>query len=1322
MSSSNHTWIYSSKKPQLVSFLKAYTFDDILEYASVEELRKIIVKIYNSADLGKKAERSEIEQPATESLLSKDNSSSDLLPKKEDEVLSHTESQSSDIESTSSIEMEGEKWVFNPKKEDWEAYIERLELYLETKDITDERKKVAHLLTKIGPDMYKTIRDLCAPAKPKDKSWKEITDLVDNHQSKQAPNESIADFIARLKDLALHCNFADLNNTLRDQLVCGVTDHGTRVALFSEEKLTYEKAVNIATTRESALRNAKCTDKASSSSADSSIHHVTANQRNYGNKNLKKSEKPNTSRKATFRNNDKKYICFCCGLVNNHYLDKCRLRNKVCNSCEDSGKLIAKRNEVSINHINADPMFENVEISNVNIRMEIDSGAYVAAMSEINKNKYFPEAKLSACDLYLSSYGQIQLNPIGMLKNIRVKFRNRERTLDLYIMKGAGPTLMGRQWLKEFGYWPLKFEETVNSKSSDIHYIHSELKEKFLSQYPTLFSDKQGTYNGRKIKLVLKDNFKPIQLKPYHAPFALSKKITDEINRLVQAGNLEPVACSEWATPVIPVLKKNGQVRLCGNFKVTVNPNLVIKKHPIPIKEKIFKTLQVGQAWSQIDLTHAFMQFEVDEGSRDPLTIITEDGLYRYTKMPEGIASSPAECQENLEGILKDIPFTEIYIDNIYCTGRTTEEHIKILEEIFRRLVNAGLRVNVNKCDFFKKELEILGFLIDESGLKPAPSKISAVKDAPTPKNSKELKAFLGLSNFYERFLPDRAEHVKPLYDLCNKKVWEWTNECKKAFQWLKDQITSNKVLMLYDPKLPLVLACDASHYGLSAVLSHRLPDGSERPIAFASKIIPKSELHRAILDKEAGAIIFGFRKFYQYVYWSNITLKTDHEPLKYIFGANKNLSVMIQSRLIRWSYFLSGFTYDIEIVKSRANGNCDALSRLPATDNTPVFDTDFSSINYICEGYHSLDFKRIATETAKDSDLRNVINYLQVIIPKSLHSEVLTELHASHLGTVKMKQLARNYFWWPNINDDIEIITASCKICLESRVATPKVPLTPWPWPNNPWSRIHTDFLGPFHGCMFLLILDAHTKWPEIINMKNNTQADSTIKAFKNVFSSFGLPHHVVSDNGPQFRSEGFQSFLKRNGIKHSFSPPYYPATNGAAENFVQTFKDKVDKIVRDAWLMFKRELRTRFDSLKPNLTSEIEKKQYEQVKNTKGKRNCNFELGEKVYAKDYRASSKGRSEGTVIKKNSTSTFNVRFEDGSVSKRHKNQIIKTELNNSLKVGENASELVKCKKASKASTRMYVRESTVSPGSSGSGSLFWGLGPNSHSSLVSLLE
>lgn len=242
-----------------------------------------------------------------------------------------------------------ENWNFNPKKEDWESYIERLELYFEAKDVKPE-KKLAILLTKVGTEMYKLIRELCAPTKPKDKVYQDIVDLVKNHlnpkrnepmerctfqQARQAPNESIANFVARLKELALHCNFSDLNTALRDQLVCGIQDHDSRVALFSEEKLTYDKAVQLATTRETALRNAAHTEKAALTSSESTVKHInttrrTGNMRKFDNKDVKGS-KPNTG------NND--YICFCCGRVNDFFVDKCRMKNVTCNSCKGRGHI-----------------------------------------------------------------------------------------------------------------------------------------------------------------------------------------------------------------------------------------------------------------------------------------------------------------------------------------------------------------------------------------------------------------------------------------------------------------------------------------------------------------------------------------------------------------------------------------------------------------------------------------------------------------------------------------------------------------------------------------------------------------------------------------------------------------------------------------------------------------------------------------------------------------------------------------------------------------------------------------------------------------------
>lgn len=286
----------------------------------------------------------------------------------------------------------------------------------------------------------------------------------------------------------------------------------------------------------------------------------------------------------------------------------------------------------------------------------------------------------------------------------------------------------------------------------------------------------------------------------------MSDKIRDELDRLEKAVHIVRAECSEWATPVIPVLKRNGQVRLCGNFKATVNLQLVIKRCAIHITSRSFMVA--------IDLTHAFMQFMVDEKSQDALMIITEYGLCKYVKLQEGVASNPTECQSILEDILRGVPHTEISIDNIFCTGKTDGENLEILYEIFSRLEKAGLRVNMDKCDLFKNEIEIFDYLLDETGFKPTRGGGVEVQKSPVPKDRSKLLSFLGLVMFYKKFLPDRANHLKPLYDLSKSIKCVWTDESTRAFEWIKNQITSDRVLVFYDPKLPLVLACDSSRKG----------------------------------------------------------------------------------------------------------------------------------------------------------------------------------------------------------------------------------------------------------------------------------------------------------------------------------------------------------------------------------------------------------------------------------------------------------------------------------------------------------------------------
>lgn len=207
-----------------------------------------------------------------------------------------------------------------------------------------------------------------------------------------------------------------------------------------------------------------------------------------------------------------------------------------------------------------------------------------------------------------------------------------------------------------------------------------------------------------------------------------------------------------------------------------------------------------------------------------------------------------------------------------------------------------------------KERIEVLGYVIDAAGLHKVRSKVKAMVEVPRPTNSKQLASFLGLINFYARFLMDRSEKLKPLFDGAHRKNIVWTKECEEAFCWIKKELTSPRVLAYYDQNEELVLACDASMYGLSAILSHRYKDGTERPIAYASKKIPEKEMNRTIIDKEASAIVFGLMKFYDFVYGREIILRTDHKPLEHIFSPTKGIPLTAASRLQRWAYFYQGF------------------------------------------------------------------------------------------------------------------------------------------------------------------------------------------------------------------------------------------------------------------------------------------------------------------------------------------------------------------------------------------------------------------------------
>jgi len=461
---------------------------------------------------------------------------------------------------------------------------------------------------------------------------------------------------------------------------------------------------------------------------------------------------------------------------------------------------------------------------------------------------------------------------------------------------------------------------------------------------------------------------------------------------------------------------------------------------------------------------------------------------------------------------------------------------------------------------------------------------MEAIIHAPRPKNTDEVKRFLGMITYYSRFIPDASTLTYPLRCLLKKNAkFCWSDSCESAFVKLKNEIASDRVLMPYDTSLPITVACDASPTGISGALSH-IVDGTEKPIAFASRSLTVSEQNYSQLDREALAIKFAIQKFHNYIYDKEFTLITDNKPLSRIFHHDAKIPLFTSSRLLRYATFLSEYNYKVKHRKSEDHANVDYLSRASIKLQNPTIlqDEDIVNLQTVNEISTSIiTSETIAQETEKDPNLLVLKNELLSgnnyntdfsLQDGVLRREILKELHATHIGITKMKQLARRYVYWDKINQDIEILVKSCEECAKLRHNPPKVIVHPWENPKVNWERIHIDYAGPFQNHYFLICVDAKSKWLEIRLSKTAPTTISTINHLKDIFSTHGFPEVLVSDNASIFTSEEFKVFCTACEIFQKFIAPGHSATNGLAERNVQTFKRHLTSVMNEPGLLLEK------------------------------------------------------------------------------------------------------------------------------------------------------
>ena len=418
--------------------------------------------------------------------------------------------------------------------------------------------------------------------------------------------------------------------------------------------------------------------------------------------------------------------------------------------------------------------------------------------------------------------------------------------------------------------------------------------------------------------------------KPRPVPCTMRKKVDQELQRLEERGIIEPVEFSEWAAPIVPVVKEDESIRICGDYRATVNQVAKLDTYPLPHIDSLFSSLAGGTSFSKLDLAHAYLQIPLEEESKKYVTINTQRGLYRYNRLPFGVASAPAIFQRTMEDILRGIPQVSVYIDDVLVTGKTEEEHLKTLDQVLTRMQRAGLWLKKQKSAFLLPSVEYLGHKITAEGIQPTEEKVRAIKDAPAPKNVTQLRSFFGLINYYAKFLPRLSSTLAPLYKLLQKGVqWKWRADQEKAFIEAKQQLASPKLLAHYNVENYVILSCDASPYGVGAVLS-QVVNGEEKPVAFASRSLAPAERNYAQIDREGLAVVFGVKKFHQYVYGRRFTIYSDHQPLQALFGKGRTVPQMASPRIQRWALTLSAYDYSLKFRPGLKLANADMFSRLP--------------------------------------------------------------------------------------------------------------------------------------------------------------------------------------------------------------------------------------------------------------------------------------------------------------------------------------------------------------------------------------------------------
>lgn len=667
----------------------------------------------------------------------------------------------------------------------------------------------------------------------------------------------------------------------------------------------------------------------------------------------------------------------------------------------------------------------------------------------------------------------------------------------------------------------------------------------------------------------------PIKQRYYPVSPAVEGLMYTEIDRMLALGVIEP-SSSAWSSPMRLVVKPN-KVRLCLDARKL---NQVTKRdaYPLPSIEGILSRLPKANLITKLDLKDAYWQIALSEDSK-PLTAFTIPGrpLYQFVVMPFGLCNAPSTMCRLVDEIippdLRNCVFG--YLDDLVVVSEDFSTHLTVLMRLAEQFRRANLTLNVTKSKFCVTEVNYLGYIIGHGGIKTDPDKVQSIFDWPVPRNIKQVRGFLGLAGWYRRFIANFSSVVFPISEvLSTKRKFCWTSEAQASFERIKSLLTNAPVLANPDFSRKFYLHCDASDFGIGAVLVQIDDTGSERPIAFMSRKLNSAQRNYSVTERECLAAIEAIKKFRCYLELQEFEVITDHSSLVWLMRQPE-----LTGRLARWVFKLQSYQFTISHRKGKDHIVPDALSRNPSHEVSAIELTapeiDLNSTCFNDEDYQALR-RRISGLPSNYPDVKIVDNFVYIRtdhyrgdtgqetacwklwVPRNLRRDVIARAHdlpvSAHGGVSKTLDLVRRHFYWPGLVHDVREYIRSCDICKATKapnfIMRPEM-ITPVVT-TRPFQRLYVDILGPYPRSKqghigLLIILDHLTKFHWLFPLRKFTSSSIQDILQKHIFHVYGVPEVLVSDNGSQFTANEFKTFLTGFGVSHIYTALYSPQANAS-------------------------------------------------------------------------------------------------------------------------------------------------------------------------------